>query len=64
MIAIDSESNVNSIFKRRFPRYRSRGICNSLLEAYLTPTWKKITSGYRTIRSGSHYLKFLIVLGS
>ena len=24
----DSESNVNSPFKRRFPRYRSRGIFN------------------------------------
>ena len=24
----DSESNVNSLFKRRFPRYRSRGIFN------------------------------------
>ena len=24
----DSESNVNSLFKRRFPRYRSHGIFN------------------------------------
>ena len=32
----DSESNVNSLFKRRFPRYCSRGIFNSRLEAYLT----------------------------
>ena len=36
----DSESNVNSLFERRFPRYRSRGIFNFLLEAYLTPGGK------------------------
>jgi len=38
----DSESNVNSIFKHRFPRYRSRGIFNSLLEAYLALSGKKL----------------------
>ena len=45
----DLENNVNSLFKRRFPRYRRRGTFNSLLEAYLTQ-WreKKITSGNRT----------------
>ena len=39
----DSESNVNSLFKRHFPRYRSRGIFNSLLEEYLTngDEWRK-----------------------
>ena len=36
----DLENNVNSLFKRRFPRYRRRGIFNSLLEAYLT-RWRE-----------------------
>ena len=44
----DLENNVNSLFKRRFPRYRCRGIFNSLLEAYLTQWRERITSGYRT----------------
>ena len=39
----------------------SRGIFNSLLEAYLTPGEKKNTSGYRTRRSRRHCLKSLII---
>ena len=36
----DLENNVNSLFKRRFPRYRRRGTFNSLLKAYLTQ-WRE-----------------------
>ena len=36
----DLENNVNSLFKRCFPRYRRRGIFNSLLEVYLTQ-WRE-----------------------
>ena len=57
-----SESNVNSLFKRRFPRYRSPG------ESWYLPIWgifdawpEKITSGYRTRRCRSHCLKFLLI---
>ena len=38
----DLENNVNSLFKRRFPCYRRRGIFNSLLETYLTTGGKKL----------------------
>ena len=38
----DLENNVNSLFKRRFPRYRRRGIFDSLLEAYLTQWREKL----------------------
>ena len=48
----DPEINMRRLFKRRFPRYRSRGIFNSLL-AYLTPG---------SHRSHSHCLKSLIDL--
>ena len=58
----DSESiNVNSIFKHRFPRYRSRGTFNSLLDTYLMPSGKKISSGYRTRRFRSLLLKVPIM---
>ena len=36
----DLENNLNSLFKRRFPRYRRRGNFNSLVEAYLTQ-WRE-----------------------